>query len=589
VILENIHINTLIVKKVAMNSRKNNLLVTFFLLLLVPFTGTTQTPTPDTTGLKLPEGFSALIVADKLGKTRHLLVTPQNDIYVRLARPVNGHGTLLLHEENGKATVKFGFGNYGGTGVYLRDGYLYTSSNSEIFRYKVDASNQVDTNSVERIVTGLVDKGTHETKSIMMDKEGNMYIPIGCPSNSCQEKDRQKGSLGIAGCPLLETAGGVWMFKRDKKDQTYADGIRYASGLRNVVAVDWNYQSNKLFVMQHGRDQLNFIFPDLYTTKDNAELPAECMYALNKGDNAGWPFIYYDRFQKKKMLAPEYGGDGKKEGSAEFIDPAAAYPAHMAPNGLLFYTGNQFPEKYRNGAFIAFHGSWNRAPEPQAGYFVVFQPFKNGMPAGEWEVFAENFSGSPEKTANGRADHRPCGLAQGPDGSLYVSDDKGGTIFKISYNKKESVKAVVKATTAKQTTAVKKTTAGTAAPKTVVATKVAAKATPVANPALAAGKTVYLENCAACHQADGGGVQDLNPPLTKTSYVLGDKNRLINVVLKGLSQQPVDGEKYGNAMPPLNYLTDKDIANVLTFIRNSFGNKASAISEAEVKKARAKK
>ncbi|THU40205.1 c-type cytochrome [Niastella caeni] len=580
----------LIVKKEEMNSYKNNLLVPFFLLLLLPFTGTTQTPTPDTTGLKLPEGFSAIIVADKLGKTRHLVVTPQNDIYVRLARPVNGKGTLLLHEENGQATVKFGFGNFGGTGIYLRDGYLYTSSNSEIFRYKVDANYQVDTNSIERIVTGMVDKGTHDTKSIMMDKEGNMYIPIGCPSNSCQEKDRQKGSLGIAGCPLLETSGGVWVFKRDQKDQTYADGIRYATGLRNVVGVDWNYQSNKLYVMQHGRDNLNTIFPDMYTTKDNAELPAECMYALNKGDNAGWPFIYYDRFQKKKIQAPEYGGDGKKEGSAEYIDPAAAYPAHMAPNALLFYTGKQFPEKYRNGAFIAFHGSWNRAPEPQAGYFVVFQPFKNGIPAGDWEVFADNFSGSPEKTANGRADHRPCGLAQGPDGSLYVTDDKNGTIFKISYDQKSSVTktAVTKPVATKAALAKKPSTvvAKTKTPATPIAV---AKVSSATNATMSAGKAVYMQHCAACHQVDGEGVGNLNPPLIKTKYVLGDKTRLINVVLKGLSQQDVDGEKYSNAMPPLNYLTDKEIANVLTYIRNSFGNKAGALTEGEVKKTRAKK
>ncbi len=135
-------------------------------------------------------------------------------------------------------------------------------------------------------------------------------------------------------------------------------------------------------------------------------------------------------------MAPEYGGDGKKEAVGNFIDPAAAYPGHMAPNGLLFYTGNMFPEKYKNGAFIAFHGSWNRAPEPQAGYFVVFQPFKNGMPSGQWEVFADNFSGSAAKTAAGRADHRPCGLAQGSDGSLYISDDSRGTIYRVVYNKK---------------------------------------------------------------------------------------------------------------------------------------------------------
>jgi glucose/arabinose dehydrogenase len=101
----------------------------------------------------------------------------------------------------------------------------------------------------------------------------------------------------------------------------------------------------------------------------------------------------------------------------------------------LFYTGDQFPARYKNGAFIAFHGSWNRAPEPQAGTFVVFQPFKDGKPQGDWEVFADNFSGSPEKTASGRPDHKPCGLAQGADGSLYVTDDLKGSVYRISYKK----------------------------------------------------------------------------------------------------------------------------------------------------------
>ena len=160
------------------------------------------------------------------------------------------------------------------------------------------------------------------------------------------------------------------------------------------------------------------------------------MYALKKGDNAGWPFMYYDGVQNKKIVAPEYGGDKKKEADAKYLDPAVAFPAHMAPNGLLFYTGNMFPEKYKNGAFIAFHGSWNRAPEPQKGFFVVFQPFKDGKPVGKWEIFADNFAGSPEKAASGRVDHRPCGLAQGPDGSLYVTDDSKGTIYRIVYNKK---------------------------------------------------------------------------------------------------------------------------------------------------------
>jgi glucose/arabinose dehydrogenase len=146
--------------------------------------------------------------------------------------------------------------------------------------------------------------------------------------------------------------------------------------------------------------------------------------------------IFYDQIQHKKILAPEYGGDGKKEGGQDAIDPTVAFPGHLAPDGLLFYTGNMFPAKYRNGAFIAFHGSWNRAPEPQEGYYVVFVPFKAGKPSGDWEVFANGFSGMQEVKNPGDAKHRPCGLAQGPDGSLYVSDDAKGTIYRIIYNGK---------------------------------------------------------------------------------------------------------------------------------------------------------
>ena len=126
------------------------------------------------------------------------------------------------------------------------------------------------------------------------------------------------------------------------------------------------------------------------------------MYEIHQGDNAGWPYIYYDQIQKKQILMPEYGGDGKKTADKKYLDPVMAFPGHMAPNDLLFYTGNQFPEKYKNGAFIAFHGSWNRSPEPQAGYFVVFVPFENGKPTGNWEVFADGFAGAKDISSPGR-------------------------------------------------------------------------------------------------------------------------------------------------------------------------------------------
>lgn len=388
--------------------------------------------------LKLPEGFKATTAVDSFGRTRHLAVAPNGVIFVKLERLKDGKGIYRLEDTNGdgKPDKITGFGGYIGTGIALKDGYLYASSNTEVYRYKLDGSyNVVNPDKPEKIVTGLLDRHQHNSKSIALDNSGNLYVNVGAYANSCQIQDRTKGSPGRMPCPILDSAGGIWQFRADKPDQTYGTGTHYATGLRNVVGLDWNTQTNSLFVMQHGRDQLSDNWPQFFNTKQSAELPSECMYELHKGSNCGWPYIFYDQIQHKQVLAPEYGGDGKKGPEKEFQEPVVAFPGHLAPNGLLFYTGNQFPEKYKNGAFVAFHGSWNRAPEPQAGFFVVFVPFKDGKPSGDWEVFADNFSGGPEKTASGRVDYRPCGLAQGPDGSLYVTDDTKGVIWKISYNK----------------------------------------------------------------------------------------------------------------------------------------------------------
>jgi glucose/arabinose dehydrogenase len=358
-------------------------------------------------------------------------------VYVKLGKLKDGNGIIRLQDTNhdGVADSVSGFADYTGTGIALKNGYLYASSDEEVFRYKLDDKNTVmDPQHPEKIITGLLSRNEHESKSITLDNDGNIYVNIGAYSNACQYEDRKKGSPGMKPCTILDSAGGIWQFKADKANQAYGDGVHYATGLRNVVGLDWNTATNSLFVMQHGRDQLHELFPDLYDSKQSAELPAECMYELHKGSNCGWPYIYYDQLQHKKILAPEYGGDGKKTAGEDAQDPVMAFPGHLAPDGLLFYTGNMFPEKYKNGAFIAFHGSWNRAPEPQKGYFVAFVPFKDGKPSGDWEIFADNFSGGPEQTASGAAKHRPCGLAQGPDGSIYVSDDSNGTIWKITYN-----------------------------------------------------------------------------------------------------------------------------------------------------------
>jgi glucose/arabinose dehydrogenase len=390
---------------------------------------------PDVT-LVLPSGFSATVFADGLGKARHISVTPSGYVYVKLASSKNGNTIVRLKDKNGDGVSdeEIDFGSFKGTGIRVKNGWLYASSDQEIYRFKMNADGTVaNPAQPEKIVTGLISRGEHEAKAFALDNNGNIYVNIGAYSNSCQIEDRKTGSLGMKPCHILDSAAGIWQFRADKPNQTYADGTRYATGLRNVVGLDWNTATNSLFVMQHGRDQLHSIFPAMFTDKQNAELPAECMYELHKGSNAGWPFIYYDPIQKKKILAPEYGGDGKKTGGEDALDPVVAFPAHLAPNALLFYTGNQFPEKYRNGAFIAFHGSWNRAPEPQEGFYVAFVPFKNGKPSGKWEIFADGFSGGPKNTASGGALHRPCGLAQGPDGSIYVTDDVKGTVWRITY------------------------------------------------------------------------------------------------------------------------------------------------------------
>jgi len=402
---------------------------------------TSSKPAPDETGLKLPAGFSAVPVVANFGSVRHIAVAPNGAIFIKLARLKDGKGIYRLQDTNGdgKADKITGFGNYPGTGMAIRDGYLYASSDEEVFRYKLDGDAKVvNPDQPEKIVTGLLARGEHQPKAITLDYSGNLYVNIGAYSNACQLVDRTNGSPGQMPCPILDSAGGIWQFKADVPNQTYGNDHdhRYATGLRNVVGFDWNQQTNSLFVMMHGRDQLSSLYPQYWNDKQSAELPAECMYELHQGSNCGWPYIFYDQFQHKQVLGPEYGGDGKKEAPEKYQDPVIAFPGHLAPDGLLFYTGDQFPAKYKNGAFVAFHGSWNRAPEPQQGFYVVFVPFENGKPTGKWEVFADNFAGGPDKMSPSKAEHRPCGLAQGPDGSIYVTDDnKTGGVWKISYHK----------------------------------------------------------------------------------------------------------------------------------------------------------
>jgi glucose/arabinose dehydrogenase len=387
--------------------------------------------------LTLPNGFKALLVAENLGNGRHIAVNDNGDIYISLSRYKDGNGIAALRDTNGdsKADIIRYFGKFRGTGIKIYNGYLYFSSDTAVIRYKLIPGDLLPWPKHEIIAQGFIPTRQHEAKPFTFDNNGFIYVNVGAPSNACQNPDRQPGVAGQDPCPLLERFGGIWRFKADALNQLQVrDGYRYATGLRNAVALHWNHSTNYLYLLQHGRDQLSQFWPDLYSVEDGANLPSEEFFQVKDGSDFGWPYCYYDHYQNKKLLAPEYGGDAKKQGiCADKDQPIMAFPAHIGPNDLLFYNKKQFPEHYRNGAFIAFHGSWNRAPLPQSGYLVAFVPFNGEKPSGNWEIFADGFAGTKTIKSPGDAKHRPCGLAQGPDGSLYVVDSRQGNVWKIVY------------------------------------------------------------------------------------------------------------------------------------------------------------
>jgi glucose/arabinose dehydrogenase len=388
----------------------------------------------DDSGLKLPEAFSAAVVQEGQGTARHLAIRSNGDIYL-----AGRNGLLAMRDTNGdfKADVVTPFGDVKGTGILVHKDHLYVSDDVGVYRYALDPKELVPKGPRETVVGGFPRERQHADKTFALDGKGTLYVNVGAPSNSCQEKDRQEGSLGMNPCPILEKYGGVWVFDGNKLDQTPADGRRFSTGIRNAVAIEWNPAVNGLYAVIHGRDSLDTLFPALYTAEDNATRQAEEFHRLVDGGNYGWPHSFWDNKLGHRVVAPEYGGDGKKVPEAgKYPDPLVAFPAHWAPNDLLFYSGKNFPAKYHGGAIIAFHGSWNRAPEPQAGYKVVFQPMKDGKPNGAYEVLADGFAGELADNNPRNATYRPVGLAVAPDGALYVSDSQKGRIWRISYGKK---------------------------------------------------------------------------------------------------------------------------------------------------------
>lgn len=395
--------------------------------------------------LSLPAGWCAQVFAHGLGAARHLAIGPEGTVYVMTDGPartsessfpaMGGRGPVVaLKDRNGdsRADAGFRFGEAGGTGLVLTGTTLFVGEDRRILRYSLDQSGRpVGPPAV--VVSGFPDQRQHAAKSIALDGRGGLYVNVGAPSNACQRADRRPGSPGLDPCPERDAQAGIWRYEATRSGQRHpADGAAQARGVRNAVALAWRKTDETLYAVQHGRDQLSGLWPGLYDAQANAELPAEELLRLTPGSDFGWPYCYFDPAADRRVLAPEYGGDGERIGRcAEYPRPVLALQAHTAPNALVFDDDERLPPPYRGGALIALHGSWNRAPLPQAGYAIEFVPITRQGATGASSPFVRGFAGHDPIRDPGAARYRPSGLAIGADGAVFVSDSRQGRIWRL--------------------------------------------------------------------------------------------------------------------------------------------------------------
>jgi glucose/arabinose dehydrogenase/mono/diheme cytochrome c family protein len=520
-------------------------------------------------GITLSPGFCATVFADNIGHARHLVVAPNGVVYVNTwsgvyydnDKPPTGGFLVALQDTNGDGRAelneRFGDGvtqgSAGGTGIAIYNGALYAEQNDRIIRYELKPGSVVPKGAPEVVVSGMPLTGDHPMHPFVIDSKGSLFVDLGSATNTCEEKNRMPGSVGLKPCREQETRAGIWRYDANKTGQKFSPAERYATGIRNGEGMSFD-SAGRLYVTQHGRDQLSENWPALYHPEQGRELPAEEVVLLQEGGDYGWPQCYFDGAQKKLVLAPEYGGDGGKTTGtcANKQAPVAFFPAHWAPNDLLIYTGHQFPQPYRGGAFIAFHGSWNRAPAPQGGYNVVYQPMDGAKASGNYVVFADGFAGVEK--APGRATFRPSGLAAGPDGAVYISDDVKGRIWRVTYSAERAATRIDSAPAPKVAAS---TSLGAAVPPEGVHPDAGRTALPVPQGStaeqVALGDRIFHGKaaggtCTGCHASDAKGTS-LGPNLTSGKWLWSDGSlkALTETITKGV---PVPKQSLG-AMPPM--------------------------------------
>lgn len=374
--------------------------------------------------------------AEGLGHARHIAVTPVGDVFITVMGTADGPGHVVgLRDGNGDGVAERRevFGSAGGNGIAWHDNVLYVALDDRILRYTVPDGELRPIDAPLEVVTDLPDTGDHSRKTVVVGDDGRIHVSIGSASNACQVENRARQSPGIDPCPELDLRAGIWRFDGQTLGQTLADGERIATGIRNANALAMD-EDGMLWAAQLGRDQLSQNWPLLYTVEDGRRLPSEEILRVAEGADYGWPYCYHDAELDMMVLAPEYDGNGYIIGRCAVVEPPyTSLPGHWSPLGMHFYQGDLFPEHYRGGMFVANHGSWH---DPYAinapGYNVVFIPKDDGMLGRRYETFADDFAGD-ERPLPEAAKYRPVGLAEAPDGSLYISDDQSGRIWRVYY------------------------------------------------------------------------------------------------------------------------------------------------------------
>lgn len=355
---------------------------------------TPREPTPERLrSLEVPPGFQISVFAKDLKNARMLAVADDGAIY--LTRRAQGD-VLLLRDADGDGRadeIKTVFERPDAHGIALRNGEVYIATVRELFVAKRRPDGTLE--PARALVRDLPHGGQHPNRTLGFAPDGSLFISIGSTCNACEEKSPEHATILRA--PPDFTSRKV-----------------FARGLRNTVGFAWHPETGELWGMDHGIDWLG------------DDKPVEELNRITEGAHYGWPYLYGDNQRVPSEVAV---GTQASKGAAlvrEAVPPVLGYVAHAAPMQLAFYTGRQFPAEYRNDAFVAMRGSWNR--KPPSGYEVVRVRFQDGRPT-RFEPFVTGF------LVDGGVGYlgRPCGVAVAPDGALLVSDDSNGVLYRVAW------------------------------------------------------------------------------------------------------------------------------------------------------------